>query len=499
MELTFQKSDMHCMDTILREVRNQEQTQEIKLSDGMPDIGRVLAGWGMPIIRGKEWHSNRISVNGGVMVWVLYAPEDGTDARCVENWIPFQMEWDISDGERDGQIRILPLLRFVDARSVSARKMMVRVGLAAMAEASVPAIRQISQPDGVEADIQLLQNTYPVQLQEEIGEKAFLLDEDLSLPGSCPVPEKLISCTLHPEITEQSVTGNRVVFKGNGNLHMLYRSEDGQLHTWDFELPFSQLGNLEMSSDAPATSDVILSATSLETDLDENGHLRVKCGLLAQYAVSRQVLTTVTEDAYGIHRQVTPNIQMLQLPVILENRQENIYGEQTIPQDGNIIVDVCFLPDFPHMRRMGDKVELEIPGQFQVLYYGEDGFLQSATARWEGASRITAGDEIMLDLYPQSGGRSSAMFSGGQILLKGNVSLGIQSRVNQQIPMVVGLEAGQPEAPDNTRPSLILRRAGDESLWQLAKDAGSTVAAIRQANGLQSDPISGQMLLVPVS
>ena len=499
MELKFQKSDMHYLDTILHEVQNQEQTQEVKLSDGMPDIGRVIAAWGMPIIRGKEWHSNRIAASGGVMVWVLYAPEDGTDARCVETWMPFQMEWDIPGSERDGTIRVQPLLRFVDARSISARKLMIRTGVAVLAEALVPGSAQVAMPEAREENVELLINTYPVRLLQYAGEKSFLLDEELTLPASCPLPEKLICYTAQPEITERSISANRVVFKGNANLHILYRSDDGQLHTWDFALPFSQLGEWDRGDDADAQADVILCTTSLEVNMDEQGHLRVKCGLLGQFSVDQRMPIAVTEDAYGIHREVTPQMEMLELPVILEGRQENIYGEQTIPQDGNILVDVQFLPDFPRTRRMGDGMELEIPGQIQVLYYGEDGLLQSSTARWEAGSHLSADENTIIHSRVLPAGKPNAMFSGGQIHVKANAMLETESTAQQRIPMVAGLEVGQPQKPETSRPSLILRRAGEEGLWQLAKAAGSTVTSIRQANGLEAEPVLGQMLLIPVS
>ena len=123
-----------------------EQTQEIKLSDGMPDIGRVLAAWGQTILRGKEWRSDSVSFSGGMMVWILYAPEDGSEERCIDGWIPFQMKWDLPERTEEGSIRIQCLTRFVDARSVSARKLMVRVGAAAMAEACVPKTAEIAAP-----------------------------------------------------------------------------------------------------------------------------------------------------------------------------------------------------------------------------------------------------------------------------------------------------------------------------------------------------------------
>ena len=64
--------------------------------------------------------------------------------------------------------------------------------------------------------------------------------------------------------------------------------------------------------------------------------------------------------------------------------------------------------------------------------------------------------------------------------------------------MVTGVEVGQRKQPDPNRPSLILRRAGESRLWDIAKSAGSTVEAIRSANGLTGEPNPEQMLLIPV-
>ena len=85
MELQFKKNLCSCLNAVKREIQNLEETQEIRLSDGMPDIGRILASWGQPVMRSKEWRGDSIGLSGGIMVWVLYAPEDGTDPRCMES------------------------------------------------------------------------------------------------------------------------------------------------------------------------------------------------------------------------------------------------------------------------------------------------------------------------------------------------------------------------------------------------------------------------------
>ena len=79
------------------------------------------------------------------------------------------------------------------------------------------------------------------------------------------------------------------------------------------------------------------------------------------------------------------------------------------------------------------------------------------------------------------------------------VALDLETRTDKGIPMVTSLEIGQPLEADVGRPSLILRRADGGSLWGIAKQTGSTMEAIRMANGLQSEPAQGQMLLIPLS
>lgn len=498
MELKFQKSPLKYLHRAVREVQNQEQTMEVKLSDGMPDIGRVLASWGQVILRSKEWRSDSIACAGGIMVWVLYAPEDGTDARCVESWLPFQMNWELGDSQRDGDIRIHCLLRFVDARSVSARKLMIRAGVAALGEALVEAQADISVPGEVPADVELLKTAYPIRLLKEAGEKAFALDEDLTLPPSSPVPAKLICFSVQPEITDKKISGNRVVFRGNGNLHILYRSDEGQLHTWDFELPFSQLGDLGQTYGESAQPDIQMGVTSLELDLDEEGHLRLKCGLLGQFLVSDRQMVELIEDAYSPMRSVEPETEMLELPAMLESRQENIFGEQTIPQNADIIVDTNFLPDFPRQRRRENGVEFELPGQFQVLFYGEDGSLQSGTARWEGQVNMNADENTQVNAEVIPNGRAQGIIGNGSLTMRSETGLLMNAISDEGIPMVTGLEIEPEREADASRPSVILRRAGNDRLWDIAKSTGSTMAAIRNANALEAEPKADQILLIPV-
>lgn len=497
METQFLRSDITCLHTALQEVRSAEETLEIRLPEGLPDVGRIVACWGQAILRGKEWRGDSISCSAGVMVWVLYAPEDGSTERVLEGWIPFQMKWNLPEGTPEGDIRVNCLLRFTDARSITARKILVRAGLSAMAEAFVPQSVPVFSPDKTPEKVELLKRTYPIRLQKEAGEKAFLLGEELSLPESAPKPERIISYRLNPRLTDRKLLSDKLVFRGNGNLHMLYRSEEGQLHGWDFELPFSQYAQLGDLYGGDAQADLVLSPTGLELEMGEEGRLRLKGGIAAQYRITDNQTLEIVEDAYSPDRELAMQRSDLELPVVLDTRRENLYGEQAIPAEANIAADVNFLPDFPRQLRTDNGVEMEVPGVFQVLYYGEDGMLRSGTARWEGHYRINADENSRIQAMPLTMEPQSAI-GNGQILAKTELPLEMTATTRQTLPMVTGLELGQQRERDPGRPALILRRAGEEDLWDIAKTSGSTMEAIRRANKLQSDPSPGQMLLIPV-
>ena len=46
MEIQFKNTVCSCLNIVQREVQNSEGTLEIRVPDGMPDIGRILAAWG---------------------------------------------------------------------------------------------------------------------------------------------------------------------------------------------------------------------------------------------------------------------------------------------------------------------------------------------------------------------------------------------------------------------------------------------------------------------
>lgn len=490
LQLQFHKTVCPCLQQVKRQVQNQEQTQEVRLGDDMPDIGRVLGAWGQVLLRGKEWQTGAMHISGGVMAWVLYAPEDGGAVRWVDTWIPFQMKWDLPDTRYDGIIRAQCLLRGIDARSTSARRLMVRASVGAMGEAVLPGEFCQYVPEEVPEDVQLLKNTYPFRLLQEAGEKPFALEELLSLPAAAPKIGKLIRYELMPQILDQKVMGSKVVFRGTANLHMVYLTESGIVQSWDFELPFSQFAELDGDYDHDAEAALMPAVTGIEMEQDEEGNLHLKADLTGQYVINDRNMVTVVEDAYSPKREVAVHKEMQQVPVILEQQSQTLYARQDRQWDN--VADMAFYPDHPRVQLQEGGAEIELPGQFAVLYYDGDGTLQGAAGGWEGSLSLSTGPEVQMEALITGVGKNQAD-------QQAELRLALTGCAKQGIGMVTALELGEETQPDPNRPSLVLRRVGEEKLWDIAKQTGSTVSAIREANKLAEEPEKQQILLIPIS
>lgn len=498
MQLQFNKTEIRFLETVLQQERHVEVSQELRLPDGMPDVGRVLTTWGQVLIRSKQWQGDSIQLAGGVMLWTLYAPEDGTEVRSIDSWIPFQISWTLPEDKREGPMRMMPLLNFADSRSISARKLMLRAGVSAMVQALSPMDAEIYTPSELPEDIQLLKRKYPMMIPVEGGEKTFLVDEEVNLPDVGSEAQKLLSLTVCPEITEKRVMSDKAVFKGMLVIQPVCRYEDGQIRSAELTVPFSQISDLDSSYGTDAQVDIRMAVTSMEFEMPKPGVIRLKCGLVAQHLVDDLNLLELVQDAYSPHRDVQIEETMLQIPVILDDRVEYIQAEQTIPGQTGQIADARFLPEYPKQRKSGNGVDLELPGRFQVLSYGDEGSLQGTSAHWEGNMQLCADNSCNPLVTVRPAGRVQAMTSMDGTNLSSQLQLSIQTGKMETIPMVTALEAGPLQEPDMSRPSVILAKGSGEPLWDLAKQSHSTVSAICSANGIEGETAPNRMLLIPV-
>lgn len=496
MELPFEKTVSGFWQQKMYVPVMREETQEIKLPESMPDIGRVIAAWGQVVLRGKIWRSTHVGLNGGVMVWVLYAPEDGTEPRRLESWLPFDSRVEHSHDGQDGAIRVECVLCSADARSISSRKLMLRCQIGLLVQTLVPRQAEVFTPGKLPEDIQLLNRTYPMILTRETGERPFLLDEQIPLPQGMAQPKKLIYYRMSPRVTEQKVLGSRAVFRGVGELHLLCQDEGEKLFSADLEVPFAQYLDLEEDYEDGAEVSNLLCLTSLEVEPDEAGGIRVKCGMVSQYIINAPTVIHCLEDAYSTIRELELVQQQLQLPAWLDEHVRQIEVGERLAGD-EVPVDAIFFPDLPQMTRQPGGVEIRCGGCFQTLSEAPDGVWIGKVLRTSHSESLMTECDTILSSWLCGGASLRREGSGWETLQRMDLKIG--SVCTKPLTMVTGIQSSGQRDPNPERPSVIVRaRKPEETLWDIAKYCGSTVSAIQRLNKLESEPEENRLLLIPV-
>ena len=490
MELPFEKSTVKFWQQKLYTPVMKEETQELKLPESMPDIGRVIAAWGQPVMRGKEWRSTHVGITGGVMVWVLYAPEDGGSVRRMEAWIPFSVRSEHQHTRPDGVIRAECVLCAMDARSVSTRKIMLRCQVGVMIQTMLPKEAELYAPGALPEDIQLLERSYPMVLTRETGERSFLVDEVVEVPNA----QRVVYSRLMPRVTEQKVLGSRAVFRGVGELHLLCQDAEDRLFSADVEVPFAQYLDLEGDYEEAAEVSNLLCLTSLEAEPEERG-IRVKCGLVSQYIINAPSVIRCAEDAYSPGRDVEPVMTPVELPVWLDEQLRQVELEEKLVGE-EVSVDAIFFPDLPVVTRQPGGAEIRVGGAFQTLTEGPEGLGGKTLRTGKSISLDTACDTIP---FTWLRGGTQVRREGGGCALTARMDVKLDSVCHNAINMVSAIRCAEQRKSDPERPSIIVRaRKSDETLWDIAKYCGSTVSAIQRLNKLESEPEENRLLLIPV-
>lgn len=492
MELQFRKKSCDFVSELVSQCKEQELTDEIRLPDNLADVGRVLGAWGQVLIRGKEWRPDRVSVSGGVMVWVLYIPENSNQPQMVEGWLPFYEQWPVAETQQDGSIVAMGHLTFCDARSVSARKLMLRAGLCLDVQVYAPCSESVYTPDQTPDNIQVQMLTHQIMLPAEAGEKNFSLEEQISVPSNFPKLQKILRYHMLPQILETKVSGGRVIFRGVCAIHVVGMDEDGQLHSFDTEVPFSQYTQLDREYEDGADAIVRPAVTNLELDVADNQMLSMKCGLSGQYVIRENREVEVAQDAYSTDHEIVCSRENMKLPTVMQEQTALIAARRPTSCDGVRIADAVFVPGMPELRSA--ESGLLLSGRFYVLYYDKEGDLQSMTLKWEQEEQPEYDQNLQLRCRVMPYGKTSATL--GEAI--GQLQLEYFSTSAQGLEMISGITIGNEIDTDHDRPAIVVRKAGGDCLWTIAKQSGSTVDAIRSMNELSAEPEPERILLIPI-
>jgi hypothetical protein len=494
MKLEFTKKSTEYLRPILREQRTVEETAEAIILDSSPDATDVLMTNGMAFLRGKDLSDGILTVSAGVSAMAICQSDGKSIPQIVEVYIPISVKVE-NPQLKPGQLCVAQAqLRRLDGHLVSPRKVMVRANLAVTV--SVYEMVQEEHPEEAQTQgLELQRNTAPICCLVSLGEKNYTVEDSVRLsPEGTAV--SLCASKVRLVHTDSRLTSARAVLKGEAELRVLYLDDSGTLQTGTASVPFSQYIDLE---ECQETDELQLKSCLTGADItpsSDGGGLNVTLQLLTTAEVYRRQELSYIGDIYSLMGQVTPETREESYDSLLDQQFFAPVGHGTVPgQYAHIIYTDC-VPGAYSSRRNGEQVEFTLPLTAQVLLETEDGELRGASSGLSLTAVTQAAERCRFVLEPEALTVSGSIgVDSVDIKVTGNLSVSTYS--SMEFTEIVGGELSE-ETLTRDGPGLIIRRpSSSETLWDIAKAYRTTTQAIMEANGLEGELISDQMLLIP--
>ena len=505
MELELDRTQRSGYEAVLDTTVCREETLESIVPDACPDILRICDTEGVVCLRDKVLQDGRVELSGSVRAALLYLPDGEEGIRRMEVELPFSCTLEHPALTPLCRVVALSRVQGADARLINPRKVLVRVDLAFCVQVYAPVEDDICS--GVlapeEAGVQQMSEQCDACTTVCVQEKPFTFSDEISLSGSKPEAEELLKCRAALRCSESKVIGNKLIFKGESQLQMLYRSSAGGLCTAEYELPFSQIMEITGAGEE-STCDVYVVLTGLDCALDsgDGRTISVSMGLLAQAVVREERTLQMLTDVYSTAFQLTAESRTYTMGRLVEHGEKELTVREIL-ETGMLaqeVSDAYVTIGAITQSRDGRRVTLTAEANVTVLYLMEDGARTSITRQLQAACPLELPEEASCSCHCGCTAPVFATPTTGGIEVRFPVGFRYTAMTSRTTAAVSAVHMDEGTPRDHSgQPSIVLRMVGNgERLWDIAKSYGTTAQDIMCANALEEDVApEGQLLLIP--
>lgn len=501
MKLTLKRNGIACYEKIFEYSAPAEAAAETVISDTMPDVERILRAEGTVVIRSKEARDGRVTVEGGVAVSVIYAPEGESGARQVSAALPLSVDVDAPGVTPDSAPVACMELVNVEAKTLNPRKLLIRAVVMIKAicydKTETGFVCGVDCGDGEDAET--LVRAVSLSPVVCVTEKTFAVTDEYHAPAGAPRPGELLWHMTELTEADTRAVGSKIVLNGKARVSFLYRAEDtGRLASAVLECPYSQVIDTETELNSPECQvSAILTAEYVEIGIVSDGErgLNVELHLVAQIVCTDRVETEILGDCYSNSVELKTEICEKQTPLFSRRTQlsASLNDRYETPEASEVIQTGCWAG--PAVWQDG---QLCCDAHIAVVCAGEDGSVSSMQRRAAVSAPCPLGNGESVRGASARCAEAYAVPCPGGVEFRARIDFCASVYGSETVRQVTGLSEDEERERVPLASLTVIRAGSDDSLWELGKKYHSTARLISEVNSLaDGDGLAGKVLLIP--
>lgn len=501
MELNLKQDRLSGYRTLLETSVLHEETMEAIVPDACPDILHITDTCGQILLKGREAQEGRAEISGTVQCAVLYLPEEGSGLRRMEVSVPFTCAVPAEKVTSSCRVVAAPRVSAAETRALNPRKILLRLGLCIDVQIFAPVEEVVCTAAESDGEIEQLVEEHSAYLTACVQEKPFTFEDELEIPGGRPDAAEILRSGVRLQCAESRIIGNKLIFKGEAALKLLYRTAEGEAANTEYTLPFSQIMEVtEAGEEADCTVEVQPTDFSC-TLLGDGRAVSVSMELLAQAVVRERRNVEILSDLYATHQMIKPSMQSYTLSQLTERGSRRQTVREMLETEGSVksVSDVYVCLGETGQSREGERLQVTAEAEITVIYAGEDGRISTVVKPVKIPCALELPEGCACFCTCRNTGEAFAAPTAGGVEVRLDVDFSYLALTTVRMSGVIGAEVTEEEdGGEGEMPSIVLRSVGEERLWDLAKAYRTTRAEILRANELESgEGLSGRLLLIP--
>lgn len=509
MELELEKRKEERYERVFDGKSIHEETTEIIVSDQSPDVARIIKGSVNAFLKDKNAREGKVDISGNIKGVVLYVAEGEKNIRRLNVSVPFAYVADCPGTSTDSSVVASVCVRSVDVREINPRKISVKVSLEI--HISVYKYGEISLCNDVKkkADYGICTRIGKMSAYRpvRIANKTFVISDDIELTSSESDMCELLTSDIALMVTDTKVIGNKAIIKGNAGINYLYTLSDDTIECGSYELPFSQIIDVEgMNTEDSLKIDLSVAGFELEPQYDAAGKARyMTVNATSEASVfvfsndEQEMIDDVYSTKYPIEVKKEKNAEIK----LCEKFEKRVSVSDVIGTGMNIkrLLDLEIKAGNP-VRRSEENGEVLVSDAIvTVMYLADDDSVYSAMRRMAAVCPLALKSGRDYESMVTIGTKNFSISGGNEVNVRFFADFDITETEQISVVSISEISVDAEHSMEmKDRPGVVVKRLmSDCDVWSLAKEHFTTEEEIKLANGIfdETELQAGRLVLIP--
>lgn len=473
--------------------------------DSKPDILNTICTSGVVSIYKKEAQEEKVRLDGAINTYIMYMP-DGTDdtVRGLNTSIDFSENLNVPNC-REGMNVISDVnVKSIEGKVINGRKVGIKatleVSLKIYMNEDVEVINEIQN----ESNVQILKEDLRVNSLVGSGNTKIYAKDNIQIDNMDNLAEILKTqvCLVDRDV---KISYNKVLTKAEAEIRIMYLTEDNRINTINYKIPvvgFIDIQNVSEENICDVNYEVKNIIIKPNSQEEHSIYIEIEIEVVCYVYEEKQI--NLIQDMYS----PMENIDFEKKQIMTMTDKQNVTDIKQIRDkinlkdiDGLNLIDVDIMPSIVNENKINTKIlyEAELNLRFIFVNSRTQIITKDAKIPFEyTVENLQNGETLNTNSNMEVKSQDFIIQDGGDI----NCNIDVQTDTNMyrtaNINMIDSIqENGDREEQDYSVVIYIVKKG--DTLWNIAKEFGSTVDGIARVNGIENRDLimPGQKLYIP--